>query len=1142
MLSQVNYQTKELETVYKCHEEGITSICLSSGFCITGSEDFYLRVWPLDFSEFSIEAKHEGILLSLDISLGALKVACGTSNGGLGVQDLSNNNYKTFLRSHTSQIIDMQIHSYRGYLVTLSADMSIRLWDMKKYEQVYEFSYPQDDKCLCISLKTLEQESQSAYQFSAFSPDSEYLALIGDSGTHINIIDSYTLGTLLKIYCQNANLKKLFWSNNNCELFVLTEEGQIKVFGIQRNSDGPNSLQAYFLREVNCIHRNSSNSIALSKNFKYVLTVGGDNLLKIWDYDFSLQGPGILFVQNDTKIITAGGFEGIYEWEFLGDTSKYEKVIDFGQFQPVGQNAIQQQGNNVIQKIPKTISQQPLDFLDNDDDDLGDRLQNKQFQGLLQGIQPVQSQEIEFKKQKKKREKKQLQFNYETNLIRKNNSLPFKHYYLPNSRSEQVQEKILKIRDNKEEFLTEFMISYNNDSHENVVWNYMCGWFAYTTQNFIIIENLTKNRNQKIITLPDQISCLALSRDFKYLLAGSASYNQKDQSNIYVLECKTYTITKTLIFHTRGVQNMTFSQNGKYLVTVGNFKECTVAVWEFQQGKLLANAYTLDRINDVKISQVQRQQETFLEFCTVGRDTIQFWELDKQFKLSYFDVFVPKQTVTQSKNSKYKQEENQQLIKEAPEVTALDYILIDDEKEYVVAGLSTGEIVIVEYGNYKILYRCQVSLNSSQIIDIKVSNSMHRLIVTAMDEYIHYWDFEKIVGYDLPFNNKDFLISWARLKISGVAISINLDPTFKEGFIGLYSGGISYINLDNKYRTQIAGTIDNKYKYQTHILNERLMVTTHEDGKMKFWNMFTAEEVMEYKFQSPVTSILFENKTNKLFCFFQNNNDIKTINTSKFYQSETFLQEEVRPSNKKSSDYPIKSFETILGGRTGKFIVMKSGVIYTMDQLIKERRPLIKFSKVFNLPNIADLISYQEKSLFFATNNKGKVMVYQVDYVSDRTIPYGFTIIDECDFLENATELYIKQNFSPNQQCLYEKAQPTQIVVSRHNENNYYAINETIKYVFIRNYQKRQITQRINLNELPLSITLIEQKLSFQILIGQQNGCIEKINVEDKDNRDTYTNMLDGGIISLYNVKSNNTNSSYRIIASTQYGITFYQL
>lgn len=65
-------------------------------------------------------------------------------------------------------------------------------------------------------------------------------------------------------------------------------------------------------------------------------SVGGDNLLKVWDYEFALSGPGsnqvflshvskincIAFSPDNTKIFTAGGFEGIYEWSFLGDLSK----------------------------------------------------------------------------------------------------------------------------------------------------------------------------------------------------------------------------------------------------------------------------------------------------------------------------------------------------------------------------------------------------------------------------------------------------------------------------------------------------------------------------------------------------------------------------------------------------------------------------------------------------------------------------------------------------------------------------------------------------------------------------------------------------------------------------------------------------
>ena len=44
----------------------------------------------------------------------------------------------------------------------------------------------------------------------------------------------------------------------------------------------------------------------------------------------------------------------------------------------------------------------------------------------------------------------------------------------------------------------------------------------------------------------DQISTIILSKDFKHLLVGSATYNSKDLANIYVLDCSSYKIVKTL--------------------------------------------------------------------------------------------------------------------------------------------------------------------------------------------------------------------------------------------------------------------------------------------------------------------------------------------------------------------------------------------------------------------------------------------------------------------------------------------------------------------------------------------------------------------------------------------------------------------
>lgn len=47
------------------------------------------------------------------------------------------------------------ITSIQAQIITLSADQTIRLWDPEKLEQTYEFLYPKEDPCTCISSNPL---------------------------------------------------------------------------------------------------------------------------------------------------------------------------------------------------------------------------------------------------------------------------------------------------------------------------------------------------------------------------------------------------------------------------------------------------------------------------------------------------------------------------------------------------------------------------------------------------------------------------------------------------------------------------------------------------------------------------------------------------------------------------------------------------------------------------------------------------------------------------------------------------------------------------------------------------------------------------------------------------------------------------
>jgi WD40 repeat protein len=146
---QVNAESQELEFVFKLHDSGIHSLAVNEAFCVTGSDDQYLRVWPLDFAEFFMEAKHEATILAVDIAPDGVEIACATGHGSIGVLDISKQTYRTLTRAHTDEVL--ALHALQDRLVTVSRDKTIRVWSLGSLQQAYEFlSF--DDQALSVSL------------------------------------------------------------------------------------------------------------------------------------------------------------------------------------------------------------------------------------------------------------------------------------------------------------------------------------------------------------------------------------------------------------------------------------------------------------------------------------------------------------------------------------------------------------------------------------------------------------------------------------------------------------------------------------------------------------------------------------------------------------------------------------------------------------------------------------------------------------------------------------------------------------------------------------------------------------------------------------------------------------------------------
>ncbi|XP_026880574.2 WD repeat-containing protein 90 isoform X2 [Electrophorus electricus] len=127
----------------------VNSISVCGAFCATGSEDGFLRLWPLDFSSVFLEAEHEGPLSLVHVSSDGLSVLAATSTGNLGYLDVSSRGYRTLMRSHTATVLGFSVDGVQRQITTASKDCTVRVWAMDSAQQLYDFVSEEDNDAPC---------------------------------------------------------------------------------------------------------------------------------------------------------------------------------------------------------------------------------------------------------------------------------------------------------------------------------------------------------------------------------------------------------------------------------------------------------------------------------------------------------------------------------------------------------------------------------------------------------------------------------------------------------------------------------------------------------------------------------------------------------------------------------------------------------------------------------------------------------------------------------------------------------------------------------------------------------------------------------------------------------------------------------
>lgn len=325
MLFQINYETTELEGVLQLHDLGINAIIVTEGYCVTGSDDSFLRVWPLDFSEYLLEARHEGPVVSVDISTDRFSIVCGTSNCTIGSLDMSTNAYRTLLRSHTQPIQSMDIHPITGMLLTASQDRTLRIWSPDQYEEQFEFFSPQD---MPVTV--------------SFHPSTNYFACGFESGS-LRIFEIETTSMKEEFLQHECKIVKCVHSPDAKFLISASEDGVVCLYDVGRKYQPVKTIPVEVLGD--------KVDVCFSYDSKQFAVLGThSSIIFIWDtltfsQKFRINTSGfviqkMLFSPNgqDLLVISAGqeykvkfyglnGFEALFLKEFSG-CHAYAEISD----------------------------------------------------------------------------------------------------------------------------------------------------------------------------------------------------------------------------------------------------------------------------------------------------------------------------------------------------------------------------------------------------------------------------------------------------------------------------------------------------------------------------------------------------------------------------------------------------------------------------------------------------------------------------------------------------------------------------------------------------------------------------------------------------------------------------------------------
>ncbi|QDZ18050.1 WD repeat domain-containing protein [Chloropicon primus] len=800
---QINYGKRVLECIYKLHSECINSVVLSEGYCITASDDKFIRVWPTDFSDFYLEVEHDAPVTNMSLSYDGLQIAVGTSNGTIGYLDIPSHEYKTLIRSHSSVINDVAVDPQRKQFSTVSDDGSVRVWHFETCEQLFQFDLP-DQKVCCIAyhpqkpviacgcsdglvrvfdiskaslIQEHKQHSQDILKVM-FHPQGSYMYTGGSEGTICvyDVDQNYmpvrylTTSVPSGLICMAVSPDGKYFATVGTEASSIlifdgvTLTSYAKIFTTVRLVESiqfsPDSCEIFIVNVDSDVEVYDIETQKIVKHIppvpnanygafnidlihnRLVLTGGSDSLIRIWEY-----------VAQDEALLPSQSFAGHVGAIKKIVTTTSEYVISLGE----------EEGIYTWKFLPSGGLY--------DDDEGSD-------EEVIDEAKFYSSQDAQ--------------------------KLPFSHY-----KSLGMKDRSIPLNCGSS---TTTIVGCNSFGKQNMAWIPKEGVICYSIENVVVVEDISTQKKQYLTKHDQAVSCLCSNAEGT-LLASGAGYPSKSskRATIWLWDVKEREAICTYEGPRTGIQKMAFSSCSKYLAAISIYPLTKFFVYNTRSGLLIKKGTCSFMINDLCWS----KSVADAAFLAVGKQNVREFSVkdDKVLRISDF-----------------KQDEMQNGI------TSVLYVNGD---ESFVFGDTSGKLWLKDEGECTILHQL-----GSEITTMAMEDG--ELLVGSRRGHLCRLSYLRKEG------------SWevtGKAMLNEPVLDISFGSDMSQGVVRLATSGLSHVNLGTGELTPLVDTHKAAIDFILPSEDHKTLVTVDANGSVSLWHTEgSIQKVMEFEGQSPCLS------------------------------------------------------------------------------------------------------------------------------------------------------------------------------------------------------------------------------------------------------------------------------------------------